>query len=376
MPSAEISAKLQILGAFLDRHRLEGVILQNRNHFAWITGGRNNMIPNNSPGGVAAIFATADSRVCLANNIESARFAGEELAGTGIEVVEYPWYDLKEAGKRIDQIIGGRRVAADVGPVGELSHLKTPLQAMPDDFRELRWSLTPQEIERYREGGARASQAMESACRQVIPGMSEHEIAGLMDQEVRRTGCTPVVTLVAADDRIERFRHPIPTDQRVDGYIMLVSCAEFGGLISNLTRFVSFRPVSAELRAKQQAVVNVDLAVNSLTRPGRTLGEIFADLQKAYADNGHPDQWRHHHQGGSTGYAGREEFARPASTVNVRENQAFAWNPSITGVKSEDTMVCTAAGFEFLTGASADWPMLTARFGDRQMDRPDILVKS
>ena len=116
--------------------------------------------------------------------------------------------------------------------------------------------------------------------------MSEHEIAGLLDHEVRRTGCTPVVTLVAADGRIERYRHPIPTDQRVEGYVMLVSCAEFGGLISNLTRFVSFRQLSAELRHKQQAVVNVDLAVNAQTRPGRTLGQVFADLQKAYADNG------------------------------------------------------------------------------------------
>jgi len=119
--------------------------------------------------------------------------------------------------------------------------------------------------------------------------------------------------------------------------------------------------------------VNVDLAVNTLTRPGRTLGQVFADLQKAYADNGHPEQWRHHHQGGSTGYAGREEFARPGSQVTVRENQAFAWNPSITGVKSEDTMVCTPAGFEFLTRPTADWPTLSARFEDQEANRPDIL---
>ncbi|MCC6422606.1 MAG: aminopeptidase P family protein [Phycisphaerales bacterium] len=375
MPSTEISTKLRKLGDFLDRHRLEGVILQNRNNFAWITGGQNNMIPNNSSAGVAAVFATADSRVCLANNIESVRFAQEELKGRGIEVVDYPWYDLQAAGKRIREIIGGRRVAADVGHVGEFAQLGPQLQALPEDFRELRWSLTPEEIERYREGGARASRAMELACHQVQHGMSEHEIAGLLDHEVRRTGCTPVVTLVAADGRIERYRHPIPTDQRVEGYVMLVSCAEFGGLISNLTRFVSFRQLSAELRHKQQAVVNVDLAVNAQTRPGRTLGQVFADLQKAYADNGHPDQWRHHHQGGSTGYAGREEFARPASDVVVRDNQAFAWNPSITGVKSEDTMVCTPKGFEFLTRPSDDWPMLTARFGDLEMDRPDILVR-
>jgi len=375
MPEAEIESKLTNLGEFLDRHQLDGVILEHRNNFAWITGGKNNMIANNSAAGVAAIFATGTMRVCLANNIEAPRFANEELKESEIEVVDYPWYDMEVAGKRIREVIGGRRVAADVGHVGEFAQLGPQLQALPDEFRELRWSLTKAEIERYREGGRRALRAMEGACRQVEHGMREFEIAGLLDDEVRRAGCTPVVTLVAADERIAQFRHPIPTEKRVDGYVMLVTCAEFGGLISNLTRFVSFRPISAELRLKQQAVVNVDLAVNTQTRPGRTLGQIFADLQQAYADNGHPEQWRQHHQGGSTGYAGREEFARPGSQVTVRENQAFAWNPSITGAKSEDTILCTAAGFEFLTHPSSDWPTLTARFGDREANRPDILMR-
>lgn len=374
MQNREIAVKLEKLGEFLDRHRLDGVILGQRNNFAWITGGRNNMIPNNAAAGVAAIFATGSMRVCLTNNIESPRFIGEELKGMGIDVVDYPWYDMEAAGRRIREVIGSRRVAADVGPAGEFARLGSQLQPMPADFRELRWSLTEAEIERYRDGGSRASSAMESACRQVRHGMSEHEIAGLLEHELRRSGCTPLVTLIAADERIRRFRHPIPTDQRVDGYVMLVSGAEFGGLITNITRFVSFRPISDELRQKQQAVVNVDLAANSLTRPGRMLGQIFADLQRVYADNGHPDQWRFHHQGGSTGYAGREEFAHPNSQVVVQNHQAFAWNPSITGVKSEDTMICSDSGFEFVTRPSKDWPVLTAVYGDRQMNRADILT--
>jgi len=81
-------------------------------------------------------------------------------------------------------------------------------------------------------------------------------------------------------------------------------------------------------------------------------GEIFSVIQMAYADNGHANEWQLHHQGGSTGYAGREVFATPESTVRVREGQAFAWNPSITGVKSEDTVLCTAGGIEVLTAAS------------------------
>src|SRR5690606_582828 len=136
------------------------------------------------------------------------------------------------------------------------------------------------------------------------------------------------------------------TMQKIDRYAMLVICAESAGLISSCTRFIHFGPMSADLRLKQQAVCNVDAAINLSTKPGQTLGALFGVLQKAYADNGFGDQWKLHHQGGSTGYANREVTAVPDSQETVVENQAFAWNPSITGVKSEDTILCTSNGIE------------------------------
>ena len=54
----ELETKMHRLGEFLDRHELEGVMLQLRNNFAWITGGRDNHIANNTPLGVAAILVT------------------------------------------------------------------------------------------------------------------------------------------------------------------------------------------------------------------------------------------------------------------------------------------------------------------------------
>ena len=91
MSSDELSTKQARLAEFLGRHRLDGVLLGRRNNFAWITCGKDNRIANFSPVGVASILATANSRVCLTNSIESPRFAGEELEGTGIKVIEWPW---------------------------------------------------------------------------------------------------------------------------------------------------------------------------------------------------------------------------------------------------------------------------------------------
>jgi len=371
----EIKTKLARLGEFLDRHQLDGVFLNHRDNFAWMTGGKDNHVAGNSPNGVAAILATRDSRVCFTNTIEGPRFATEELAGTGIEVVTYPWYDPKAAQKKLKELIAGRKIAADTTDNGDHDRFEAGLARLPDDFTQLRWSLTEAEIQRYREGGRRTSAAIEAACRKISRNMTEHEIAAVLDAEVHSRSMIPVVTLVAADERVARFRHPTPTDNRVSRYCMLVTCASFGGLISNMTRFVSFQPLSMEIKKKQQAVCNVDAAVNLSTRPGKTLGEMFEVIEKAYADAGFEGEYALHHQGGSTGYAGRDVFAEPGSSVRVLENQAFAWNPSITGVKSEDTILCTAARIEMLTTNSADWPKVRGEFRGQSLDRADILVR-
>jgi Xaa-Pro aminopeptidase len=372
---SEINIKMQRLGKFLDRHGLDGVFLNHRANFAWITCGKDNYIPSNSSNGVAGILATREGRICFTNTIEGPRFATEELAGTGIEVVTFPWYDSRAGQKKLKELISGRKFAGDVTDSGNCDRFGAGCVPLPDDFAQLRWALTEQEIQRYREGGKRTSAGIEAACRRIARGMNEHEIAGLLDAEVRSRALLPVVTLVAADDRIAKYRHPIPTGTHANRYCMLVTCASFGGLISNMTRFVSFEPLSAEIKKKQQAVCNVDAAVNLSTRPGKTLGEMFNVLMKAYADNGFEGEYALHHQGGSTGYAGREAFADPTSEIRVLENQAFAWNPSITGVKSEDTILCKADGIEVLTPTSDAWPTVRGNFNGQSLDRADILVR-
>jgi Xaa-Pro aminopeptidase len=365
----EARFKLARLGEFLDRHQLDGVLLQRPNNFAWITCGRNNRVPNNAPHGVAAILATEDSRICLANSIEAPRLAGEELAGTGIEVVSFPWWDRKAAAIKLIEAMGGRKIAADIDP------LDLKLRPLSEEFNKLRWALRPEEIARYRDGASRASAAVDAAAREVAFGATEFEAAGVLSYHLHARGCNPLVTLAVADERAVRFRQALPSERKIDQFVMLVAVAELSGLISCLTRFVAFRPVSGETERKVQALANIDAAVNLATRPGRSLADVFRILQQAYADNGFADEWQHHHQGGSTGYANREVLATPGAPTVVRENQAFAWNPSIPGFKVEDTVLCTDRGVEILTDLTEDWPTVIGRCDAGELPRADILVR-
>ena len=153
---------------------------------------------------------------------------------------------------------------------------------------------------------------------------------------------------------------------------MLILGGRQQGLICSITRLIHFGRLSDELRQKQQATATVDATLIAHTRPGATLGEIFAHGQAAYAATGFGDEWQLHHQGGAAGYDGREYLGLPGAPEVVQAGQVFSWNPSITGTKSEDTVLVGDQGNEVLT-AIAGWPTLPITVGNQVIERPAIL---
>ncbi len=58
----------------------------------------------------------------------------------------------------------------------------------------------------------------------------------------------------------------------------------------------------------------------------------------------------------------------------VQPNQAFAWNPSITGTKSEDTIIARAEGPEIIS-LSPSFPTVEISIGKTKLRRSEILVR-
>jgi Xaa-Pro aminopeptidase len=179
-----------------------------------------------------------------------------------------------------------------------------------------------------------------------------------------------VVLLVAGEQRIPLHRHPLPTITAVGSIAMIVVCARRGGLIANLTRLVAFgRDVSREERYAR--LLNVDVSLNTATFPGRRFNDVLSIGVDAYAVEGFSaDEWRRHHQGGPTGYAPRVRLVTMEDERVILASQAVAWNPSVPGLKSEDTVLVSETGVEVLTADPA-WP--TVSLGGLQ--RPLILVR-
>lgn len=104
------------------------------------------------------------------------------------------------------------------------------------------------------------------------------------------------------------------------------------------------------------------------------MGDVFRTGMDAYAEVGFPEEWKLHHQGGPTGYRAREFRVHAGADAVVVKNQAFAWNPSITGAKSEDTIIATSSG-PIILSETEDWPKIEVEIDGVTIARPDVLIR-
>jgi antitoxin VapB len=306
----------------------------------WLLCGRGRPVDASAPTATYAVVLDGESARVHYPDIEHPRVEAEERFGElGYEPFPYPWHEGHG-----------------------LSDTTSVLDA-------LRLELGEEERERYRRAGADAAETMRHVLRGLGPEMSELDVAADLAFEARRRGFTTPVVLVAGDDRQRAHRHPLPTEARLGSSALLAITAEREGLHVSLTRLVSFGPAPAELLRLARATAEIDAAMLGASVPGATTGEVFRVAAAAYAAHGFPQEWRLHHQGGLTGYRGREVFAAPDEPTPLPRSCAVAWNPSITGgAKSEDTALVTESGVEVLTR--------TADLGELETDglpRPAIL---
>ena len=363
---AEFDAKLAGIRGYMRERGLGGVVLSSQALFAWATAGGDNHVVLASDYGVARLLVTAEQAAVLSSNIESGRFKAEEFKGLEASRLEFwacPWHTDQVAAE-LQHRLGQQAWASDsdLGPA-----------RLGEDFTELTYSLHENEIVRYRKLGKDCSLAMEEALAAVRPGVTEHHVAGLICQRLWDHGVRPHVILVAADERVFSFRHPIPTGRKLKRHLMAVLCGKRGGLIINLTRMLHFaRKLPPELRRKHDAVCAVDVAFNVASRAGACIKDVFAAGVAEYEKQGFAGEWEHHHQGGPSGYQGRSFLGTPQESRAVLENQAYAWNPSICGTKSEDTILVCDGGIEFLSGPTRAWPTLPVRLGAKTYRRADI----
>jgi Xaa-Pro aminopeptidase len=358
----EFSLKLTKIHELLAKHHLNALLLQRVSSFAWATCGAASYVNTASTYGTATLAITRKHHYLVTNNIEAPRYEKEEkLNYQGWQFEVDPWYKTSNA---IERLVGEGKVGADFEYPNALD--------LSAEMSRIRSRLAPEENVRFRVLGRLCAEAMDSAIRAIQPGQTEHQIAARLGFEAQNRGIQPIVNLIATDERIFNYRHPLPTYKKLDRYAMLVLCGRRWGLVCSITRLVHFGSIPEDVQRKAAAVAHIDATFIDATRPGATLGQVFERAVQAYANTGFPDEWQLHHQGGPAGYEPREYLATPTSTDDVVVGQVYAWNPSISGSKSEDTIQVGEDSNEIITDIPG-WPYTEVVIDERVYARPSIL---
>ncbi len=349
-PTTDRPAKFERIAALLDARNADALQLIAAENLAWFFDGARVTVPLGGPAVFTATVHRSGRIQVAAFAHELDRIAAEELPDPGgrIEFTPVPWHSPLPAG---------------AGPGERLRDVDVDVA---DELRAARASLLPLERRRFTRLGADLARTATRILNLAHPAETERELAARAVAEVVALGAEPVVLLVAGESRAHH-RHPLPTDAPLGSRAMLALGARRHGLVASLTRWVDFgqpgdgAASATALDPRERALLAVEADAFAATRPGRALGEVLSDIAVSYDRHGlGADAWLGHHQGGPTGYLGRDPRATPGARELVVSGQAFAWNPTVRGRKVEDTVIvdddgCGDRTLTILT-VDPDWP--------------------
>jgi len=232
---------------------------------------------------------------------------------------------------------------------------------------KLRSRKLPEEINLLKKAAEIASEVWEEVSKEIKTGMTEKEVAAIIDSKIKEKGCTNSFdTLVNAGDKTEPG-HGLPTAAKIDkGDLVHI---DFGvlyqGFCSDIQRLLYFnRPNEssppAELLDAFNTVRDIITETGKECRPGKKGYEIDQIARKILTDHGYPEyQHALGHQLGRSVHDGGAilgpEWARYGITpaMPLEENNVFTLEleimlPGIGCVGLEEDMCITNEGAEFL----------------------------
>ena len=235
-------------------------------------------------------------------------------------------------------------------------NVEVRLKAVDGLVEDLRSVKDEGELAAIRSAAAIAATAFERAVRHIRPGITESELAGILDLEMRRQGAKiGFETIVAFGPNASRPHHQ-PSQRKLGerDTILIDFGAKYNGYCCDITRSFAFgKPVPAYCRA-YEAVEKAQAAAIRAARAGVELVEVDAAARNAIRASGLPVYG--HGTGHGFGLEIHEiPFLKEGTKGSLQAGQIITIEPGIylpgkLGVRLEDDILITEGGAEILTG--------------------------
>lgn len=338
---SNFNARMQPVRDLIRQKNLDAFVIRRNPNLAWAIAGRAH-VPTTIDMACFDLIITQDSAEAITNVIEAPRLQAEEFPPE-ITIKTVPWSQGRDA-----LLPTGSKVGSDqVG--GERLDMSAEIEI-------IRGSLISSDILRFKEICSDAALALGNAVKEVSASDREIDVAARVTSALWRSNLEIAFLGVAGQDRVKRFRHPLPTASLVGDRLCVSICAKRKGLIASITRMATFAPLEQSATDEYRSLFQVEAAMFEATVVGRAFSEPIHAAISAYAAHGFdPDEWQRHHQGGPTGFLPRDWPANQSSSRLIADNQPIAWNPTGKGWKAEDTILATQSGVQILTN-DPTWP--------------------
>ena len=361
--NSDFRIKIQRIRTYLYENSFSGMILCRRDNFAWLSGGGDSAIIDTTEYGFGIIVVLPEKTYLIAQSMDRCWLMDEILRGLDIEPIELKWFEMSREEKALS--LAGKKAVSDKELTGAEMRF--------NDILKLHYPLTQRDIAMYREWGELYEKTLSKVVDQIEPGMTENEIKAIGMAEFSRIQAYPTIFLIGSDDRIERFRHPVPTDKPVAKTVLIHPGMRRYGQHCLITRMFCFGEVPDKLRKDYDFLNMLQAQTLSLCKPGVGLRDIAECRRQLFFDSGREKEWSLHYPGGLTEYyVGTAQWV--IDNEPILDRMCLDWYITVTGAKVEELSLIGETGPELLS-VRGYWPTKDFTYNGRTFSLPDILVK-
>ncbi len=211
------------------------------------------------------------------------------------------------------------------------------------------------EIATIKAAAAIAAKAFDRAVRHIRPGVTESELAGILDLEIRRQGAkNSFETIVAFGANGSRPHHQ-PSQKKLGrrDTILIDFGARHNGYCSDITRSFAFGKPTAAYRRAYEVVERAQAATIRAAKAGASLVEVDAAARAVIRESGLPVYG--HGTGHGIGLEIHETpFLKEDAKGKLQAGQIITVEPGVyipgkLGIRVEDDIFITETGCEILT---------------------------
>ncbi|MEU4514717.1 aminopeptidase P family protein [Nonomuraea wenchangensis] len=331
------AARLARLAALLPAREVPALLVTSAVNVRYLTG----LASSN-----AAVLVRADGSALLATDN---RYIGKART-LGVPVVEAADVAarLAEPGAGIEAasmtVATYRRLGEGLVPLGPVVE---ELRAVKDDA----------ELELLRTACAITDQAFADVSARIVPGMTERELARLLENRMTELGADkPAFDSIVAAGENGAIPHHAPTDRELcaGDLVTMDFGARYQGYHADMTRTVSLGPPAAWQRELYDLVAAAQRAGRHALAPGAAAGDVDRAARSIVAEAGHGEHFRHGLGHGVGLEIHEEPFLGPSRTGRLEDRVPITVEPGVYlpgrgGVRIEDTLVTRAGGPELFT---------------------------